>query len=358
MPELGDDQTIAVAGFTLAGNYPEADPSAGLEQTLRLFEFAEEIGFQVAGIRQRHLERGVSSALTFLAAATQRTSRIRLETAVVPLGYETPFRLAEDFGTVDALSGGRLNAGVSSSAPHGDLLRHLGRTDQAADVDPYTLIERFLEALEGRPLAGEDIYTPYGPQTPRVQPHVATLRDRVWLGGGSLRSVRWAAERGLKLLLGNVAGSEGEDGFERAQRVHIDEYYEHFASSDLDSGGPAAEPVVGVERVILPLDSATAAQSEHYIAYAASREARTSGPVNGHIFQRDLFGTAEQIVERLRDDPAIDGRTELRIALPYAFALDDYRQILSDIRHAVLPVLGWEPARHVDAGSAVLESVG
>lgn len=328
------ESTITDAGFTLAGNYPETDPAAGLEETLQLFEFAEEIGLQVAGIRQRHLERGVSSALTFLAAATQRTETIRLETAVVPLGYETPFRLAEDFGTVDALSNGRLNVGVSSSAPHGALLRHLGRIEEEGDVDAYALIARFLEALEGHSL-GEDIYTPYGPQTPRVQPHIAGLRDRVWLGGGSARSVRWAAEKGVKLLLGNITAADNGDVFETAQRVHIDDYYARFTG--------AGSPAVGVERVILPLDSATADQRERYTAFAESRQERTAQPVNGHVFQRDLFGTADEIVERLLADPAIDGRTELRVALPYALALDDYRQILSDIRHAVLPRLGWVP---------------
>ncbi|MFT4259116.1 LLM class flavin-dependent oxidoreductase [Microbacterium sp.] len=326
---------IAAAGFTLAGNYPEADPAAGLEDTLRLFEFAEEIGLQVAGIRQRHLERGVSSALTFLAAATQRTESIRLETAVVPLGYETPFRLAEDFGTVDALSKGRINVGVSSSAPHGALLRHLGRLEDEDEIDAYVLIARFLEALEGRTL-GEDIYTPYGPQTPRVQPHVAGLRERVWLGGGSARSVRWAAEQGLKLLLGNITAADGADRFETAQRANIDDYYAHFTG--------AGAPSVGVERVILPIDSATADQRARYTAFAESRQARTEQATNGHLFQRDLFGASEEIVDRLLSDPSIDGLTELRIALPYALSLDDYRQILSDIREAVLPRLGWVPA--------------
>lgn len=334
--------TIASAGFTLAGNYPETDPAAGLEDTLRLFEFAEEIGLQVAGIRQRHLERGVSSALTFLAAATQRTRSIRLETAVVPLGYETPFRLAEDFGTVDALSGGRLNVGISSSAPHGALLRDLGRVEDG-DIDPYVLIGRFLEALEGRSL-GADIPTPYGPQTPRVQPHIAGLRDRVWLGGGSARSVRWAADQGLKLLLGNITAAAGAASFEDAQRAHIDDYHAHFAGPGTGS--------VGVERVILPVDSATADQRARYTAFAESRQARTEQPTNGHVFQRDLFGTAEEIVERLASDPAIDGLTELRIALPYALSLDDYRQILSDIRHAVLPRLGWVPAAGALASAA------
>jgi alkanesulfonate monooxygenase SsuD/methylene tetrahydromethanopterin reductase-like flavin-dependent oxidoreductase (luciferase family) len=52
-----------------------------------------------------------------LAAASQRTSRIELGTAVIPLGWENPLRLAEDLATVDVLSGGRLNPGVSVGPP-------------------------------------------------------------------------------------------------------------------------------------------------------------------------------------------------------------------------------------------------
>ncbi|WP_159502358.1 LLM class flavin-dependent oxidoreductase [Microbacterium sp. 18062] len=337
--------TVPAAGFILPGNYPEDDPAAGLEATLRLFAYGEELGFDVAGIRQRHLERGVSSALPLLAAAGQRTSRILLETDVVPLGYETPFRLAEDFATVDALSGRRVNIGVSTSAPHATLLSELGRPDHDPDADPFTLIERFLLALEGHPLASEPIHTPYGPQIPRVQPHVAGLRDRVWLGGGSLRSVLWAAERGLKLLLGNVGDGDAADTFEQAQRIHIEEYHAGFA------GTGAAE--VGVERVLLPTDSATPRQREHYAAFAAARDPRTERPQRlgdrAVVFQRDLHGTSAQIAERLAADPTFDGRTELRVALPYGFSEDEYRQILSDIRHGVLPALGWSP---VLAGAA------
>ena len=69
------ENLIPRAGFILAGNHPEGDPRTGLEQTLRLFSFAEDLGYDVAGIRQRHLERGISSALPFLAAASQRTQR-------------------------------------------------------------------------------------------------------------------------------------------------------------------------------------------------------------------------------------------------------------------------------------------
>ncbi|KHK99887.1 hypothetical protein LK09_00690 [Microbacterium mangrovi] len=327
---------VPEAGFILAGNYAESDPAAGLESVLRLIVLGEELGYQVAGIRQRHLERGVSSALPFLAAASQRTSDIRLETDVVPLGYETPFRLAEDFATVDALSGGRVNVGVSTSSPHNELLRELARPDAPADTDGYALVERFLEALAGRDLAAEPLPTPYGPQIPRIQPHVPGLRDRVQLGGGSERSVRWAANHGLGLLLGNITTGDGSLSFEAAQRAQIDDYDAHFT-------GRSAS--VGVERVIVPLDGATRSQRDHYRAYAAAREERTRQPARhgdrSIIFQRDLVGSSDEIIERLRADPTFDGRTRLRVSLPYGFTDDEYAQILTAIRSHVLPELGW-----------------
>lgn len=330
---------ITVAGFILAGTYPEDDPATGLRAALDLVAFGEELGFDVAGVRQRHLERGVSSALPFLAAASQRTHRIALETDVVPLGFENPFRLAEDMATVDALSGGRLHAGISTSAPHADLLAPLARPDADPATDPYELIHRFLTALRGDPLADEPLATPYGPQIPRVQPHVPDLLERVWLGGGSLRSVRWAAEHGLHLLLGNIGDGTIADTFEEAQRLHVAAYRELHPDP--------ASARVAVERVIIPTDSATSAQRDHYDRYTAAREARTHGPQQGPggrsvVIQRDLHGTGEEIAEKLLADPTFEGGTELRLSLPYGFEQDEYRRILTDAREQLLPRIGWE----------------
>lgn len=86
---------ISHIGFLTPGNYSEDDPLSGLEKTLQLLEYGEALGFESAWVRQRHLEPGISSATAFLAAATQRTSRIQLGTAVIPIGYESPYRLAE-----------------------------------------------------------------------------------------------------------------------------------------------------------------------------------------------------------------------------------------------------------------------
>jgi alkanesulfonate monooxygenase SsuD/methylene tetrahydromethanopterin reductase-like flavin-dependent oxidoreductase (luciferase family) len=329
--------SVRTAGFILAGTYPEDDPTGGLEAVLQLVELGEDLGFDVAGIRQRHLERGVSSALPFLAAASQRTTHITLETDVVPLGVENPFRLAEDFATVSALSGDRLNIGISTSTPHADLLASLGRPDIDPSADPYELIGRFLEALAGTPLSEEPLATPYGSQIPRIQPHVPGLRDRVWIGGGSVRSVRWAAEHGLHLLLGNIGDGTIADTFEEAQKLHVDLFRGTHPS--------AATARVGVERVIIPTDSATPAQREHYTDYVASRTDRTLAPQQlgprKVVIQRDLHGTSEEIVQRVLADPTFDGATELRLALPYGFSNEEYRQILTDTTQQLLPALGW-----------------
>ncbi|MFI2333110.1 LLM class flavin-dependent oxidoreductase [Nocardia rhamnosiphila] len=111
--------SLANLSFLTPGNYPDEDPAAGLEDTLRLFEFGERLGVDGAWVRQRHLEHGVGSAAVFLAAAGQRTRRIQLGTAVIPIGYESPFRLAEDLAMADILSGGRLISPPHRPGPPG-----------------------------------------------------------------------------------------------------------------------------------------------------------------------------------------------------------------------------------------------
>ncbi|MGQ4411985.1 LLM class flavin-dependent oxidoreductase, partial [[Kitasatospora] papulosa] len=73
-------------GFLTIGLYDEDDPGRGHESTLRLIELGERLGFDSAWVRHRHLQYGISSPVAVLAAATQRTRRIELGTAVTPLG--------------------------------------------------------------------------------------------------------------------------------------------------------------------------------------------------------------------------------------------------------------------------------
>ncbi|SEF16908.1 LLM class flavin-dependent oxidoreductase [Streptomyces sp. Ag109_O5-10] len=342
--------TITSLAFLTPGNFADDDPYPGLEETLRLFEYGERLGYDGAWIRQRHLEHGVGSAAVFLAAAGQRTERIELGTAVIPIGYESPFRLAEDLALADVLSRGRLQVGFSTGMPHADLLGDLVYDGDWRGFDlSYGRITRVVQNLRGDYLGGPDtvIHSPGNVQRPRLQPHNPGLARRIWYGGGSLRSVRWAAGQGLGLLGGNIVTGEDTDDFTTAQLNLLSEY-----RRSLPDG---RAPRVAVGRVIVPLDSADAATRARYRAYAASRHERTLAPQGPRrvLFAPDVVGTAEQILEELTADPVLAEVSELRLELPYEFHREEYEQILHDVRHLVAPELGWRPeAAQAGAGRA------
>src|SRR5580704_6703338 len=140
-------------GFLTIGLFDGSDPRPGHESTLRVIELGEDLGFDSAWVRHRHLQYGISSPVAVLAAASQRTRRIELGTAVIPLGWENPLRLAEDLATVDVLSGGRLNPGVSTGPPmHFDDIKAALYPDTAGAEDlSYERVSRLLRMIDGEP---------------------------------------------------------------------------------------------------------------------------------------------------------------------------------------------------------------
>ena len=338
--------------FLTPGNYPDEDPSAGYERTLELFATGERLGFDSAWVRQRHLERAVSSAATFLAAASQRTRRIQIGSAVIQMGYENPFRLAEDLATVDVLAKGRLNVGLSAGAPnHGELLgERLFDTDPSLVDFSHARIARLRRNLSGEWLGTEEtvVESAAGKVRPRVSPFAPGLTDRLWYGGGSRRSVEWAARNGFNLLIGNITSGEGTDDYREAQLGQIALYREHW--------GEVRKPRLAVGRVIVPTDSADAQTRERYRLFAEGRHVRTLAPaVHGErrvVFLPDLVGSSAEILERLHTDPVLAEVGELRFELPYDLPFENYQQILEDFVAHVAPGLGWRAPAHAETSLA------
>ncbi|MEK6424292.1 MAG: LLM class flavin-dependent oxidoreductase [Burkholderia gladioli] len=328
--------------FLTPGNYSDEAAAAGLERSLALFETGELLGFDGAWVRQRHLERAVSSASTFLAAASQRTARIELGAAVIQMGYENPFRLAEDLSTVDLLSNGRLNVGLSAGAPHhasllGDRLLD---TDAALIDFSHARVERLRWSLSGEWLGDEDSFveSAAGRVRPRITPYAPGLADRLWVGAGSLRSIDWAGRNGFNLLIGNITTGEETDDYRVAQIRQLDRFESNWSAE--------RAPRVALGRVIVPTDGADAATRERYRAFAEGRHARTLQPHGERrtVFVPDLVGSADEILERLRADPVVSRVRELRLELPYDLPYENYRQILDDFITRIAPELGWRPA--------------
>lgn len=332
-------------GFLTIGLFDADDPGPGHESTLRVIELGEELGFDSAWVRHRHLQHGISSPVALLAAATQRTSRIDLGTAVIPLGWENPLRLAEDLATVDLLSGGRLNPGLSIGPPMRweDVKEAL--YPDTADVEDFTYerVERLLRMVRGEVVSRFQGTAGIEEFSDRVQPHSPGLAGRLWYGGASLRSAQWAGEHGMNFLTSSVvkaeSGSSGDGSFDFAeiQRSHVRRFREHHPD------GQQARVSQGL--VVVPTDSASAEQRARYEAYAAARLPRTVEPQGPArlMFAPDLVGTSEQIAEQLHAHAGFREVDEVAFALPFSFEHEDYVQILTDLATHLGPALGWHP---------------
>jgi alkanesulfonate monooxygenase SsuD/methylene tetrahydromethanopterin reductase-like flavin-dependent oxidoreductase (luciferase family) len=326
-------------GFLTIGLFDGDDPRAGHESTLEVIGLGEQLGFDSAWVRHRHLQYGISSPVAVLAAASQRTSRIDLGTAVIPLGWENPLRLAEDLATVDILSGGRLNPGISVGPPmHYDRVRQALYPD-TADVEDfsYERVRRLLDFVRGEPASDFSGTEGFEVFADRVQPHSPGLGARMWYGGASLRSAAWAGDNGMNFLTSSVVRAEESEDFTRIQLSHIRTFREHHPD------GERARVSQGL--VVIPTDSATADQRAKYEEYALKRRPRTSSPQGAArmMFAPDIVGTSAQIAERLYANSAFQEIDEVAFALPFTFEHDDYVQILTDMATKLGPELGWQP---------------
>ncbi len=337
MPQPG--VALEKLGFLTIGLFDGEDPGPGHRVTLEMIELGERLGFDVAWVRCRHLQYGISSPVAVLAAAAQRTSRIELGTAVIPLGWENPLRLAEDLATVDILSGGRLNPGFSVGPPmNWQQVREALYPDTADTQDfSYERVSRLLRFVAGETAAALPAAIGFEQFSSRVEPHSPGLRSRMWYGAGSLASAKWAGEHGVNLLTSSVVKAEESEDFAEVQRSQI----RTFRASH--PAGAAARVSQGL--VVIPTDSASPAQRAKYEAYVAARTPRTAAPTGPArmMFARDILGPSELIAETLYEHVAFREVTEVAFALPFTFEHEDYVQILHDMATRLGPALGWAP---------------
>ncbi len=82
--------------------------SRRLRELIEEVELADQVGLDVFGIGEHHRpDYAVSAPAVVLAAAAERTKKIRLTSAVTVLSSDDPVRVFQDFATLDLLSGGR-----------------------------------------------------------------------------------------------------------------------------------------------------------------------------------------------------------------------------------------------------------
>ena len=180
--------------------------SDALLQSIELAVAAEELGADGAFFRVHHYARQLGSPFPLLAAVGARTKRIEIGTAVIDMRYENPLYMAEDAGSADVISGGRLQLGISRGSPEQviDGWRYFGYAPEEGKTDADMArrhTEVFLDVLRGQGFAKPNP-RPMFPNPSgllRLEPYAEGLRERIWWGAGSSATAEWAAKIGMNL---------------------------------------------------------------------------------------------------------------------------------------------------------------
>src|SRR3954469_10669412 len=90
------------------------NPHLAIKRDLKLIEILDELGYEEAWVGEHHSGGSelIASPEVFIAAASQRTRRIKLGTGVSSLPYHQPFMLADRIVMLDHLTEGRFMFGV------------------------------------------------------------------------------------------------------------------------------------------------------------------------------------------------------------------------------------------------------
>lgn len=181
----------------------DSDSTASVfERRLQLLSIADQAGLRYAFTAERHFMPTYrsSSATAWIAAASQRTTKIRLGVLAYTLPMHLPAELAEEIAVLDQLSNGRLEVGFG--------LGHRAEELIAIGIDPAEREQLFQERYAViTALWGGGAVTLERPGTivreaaihplPIQQPY-----PPLWFAGSDPQAAYWAGMRGMSLALG------------------------------------------------------------------------------------------------------------------------------------------------------------
>ena len=205
-------------GLSGRGGGLEADGPTPIAELARL---ADRLGFDCLWFNEEHFLQAErqrarlnlhASPIILASALAMVTRRIRLGFSVLLLPLHHPLRLAEEIATLDALSGGRVNFGISRGN-NSRYLHGFGFTG-----DPTQVFQQNLDAIlgywRGQPLRFDGVEHVVAP-APVQQPH-----PPVFIGGYDDQTIAWVAEHGYTLMQHGIESTAFVERCLRTYRRH------------------------------------------------------------------------------------------------------------------------------------------
>ncbi|MHB8438808.1 MAG: LLM class flavin-dependent oxidoreductase [Acidimicrobiales bacterium] len=214
---------------------------------LEQVQLADSLGFDYVWEVEHHFleEYSHSSAPeVFLAAASQRTRRIRLGHGIVqlPVGFNHPARVAERISTLDLVSDGRVDFGTGEASSEAEL--------GGFGVDRSTKRAQWAEALDvvtrmfvEDPFAGYDGEFVHMPPRNLVPKPMQKPHPPLWVACSRRDTIHLAATKGIGAL--SFSFVEADEA-----RAWVKDYYDTIAS---DQCVPAGFAVNANVACVLPL---------------------------------------------------------------------------------------------------------
>jgi alkanesulfonate monooxygenase SsuD/methylene tetrahydromethanopterin reductase-like flavin-dependent oxidoreductase (luciferase family) len=337
-------------------------PHERLNRVVQTAVHAESLGFDSYAVGERHAGDFLSSSPTvLLGALAQATDRILLSTGVTVLSLLDPVRVAEDYATIDQLSGGRLEIVVGK----GNEDRHFGMFGLEIGKQ-YEYLRENYELLR-RLLRSEHVDW--------VGTHHADLHDvtthprpfagpfRIWHGSAtSTDAVDLAARWGDPLMTANALQPR------EAYLVLIDRYREKLAEHGHDpavgyvgsgSGGlylaATDEQAVRQYRPIYEAMAAKLAAAHagdprqgKTMSFTTIEEAVAHGPA--------LVGTSERVAEKILDYHKAYRHDLQSVSINPVLPYGEQQEVLARFAEEVIPLVRREVSTTLwgpdDAGRA------
>ena len=335
-------------GFSSFGHWSPSSSSqtrsAGdaLLQSIELAVAAEQLGADGAYFRVHHFARQLSAPFPLLAAVGARTSKIEIGTSVIDMRYENPLYMAEDAGSADLISRGRLQLGLSRGSPEQVIegYRYFGYAPPEGQTDADMArrqTEVFLDVLQGKGFAQPNPQ-PMFPNPPgllRLEPHSDGLRERIWWGASTNATAQWAATLGMNLQSSTLKIDESGKPFHVQQAEQIRLYKDVWQAA-----GHTRTPRVSVSRSIFALMND---QDRAYFGRDGKDSDKVGylGGTERAIFGRSYAAEPDVLIRELAADEAIAEADTLLLTIPNQLGVDYNAHVIESILQNVAPGLGW-----------------
>lgn len=184
-----------------ADRYSHADTRATLDTALAQFRLADEIGFDWVSLAEHHFGPfGLTpNPMVFAGALTQVIKRAKIALLGPTIPILSPVRVAEEFAMLDAMTGGRIIAGMMRGTPNEYVTYNTNPAESRARFEEALQIIR-RAWIEPQPFGWEGRYYQYRAISIWPRP-VQAPHPPIYISGSSPESAAFAARHRLSLGL-------------------------------------------------------------------------------------------------------------------------------------------------------------